>query len=182
MLTYSHKDKGAKLMNTRIEEIKKEIAEIKALDEQLYLKEVRNAPNHDEAFNNFWINGARERSHKIADLKWELKKEEQRDVNVGDGVTLHFYSDAEAYTIIKKTKCTIVIQRDKATLSKDFHPEIIEGGFVGHCINQDEQTYTYEADPNGYTYTARWSEAKGGWFVNGMRVTKGRHEFYDYNF
>ena len=106
-----------------------------------------------------------------------------KNAEVGDGVTLHYYSDAEAYTIIKRTATTLTIQRDKATLDPNFKPEIIPGGFVGHCINQHEQTYTYEPDPNGRIYKAYWSEAKKGYYVSGcLHVTPGRHEYYDYNF
>ena len=100
----------------------------------------------------------------------------------GDGVTLCFYSDAEAYTIIKRTAKTLTIQRDKATLSPDFKPEFIPGGFCGTVVNQHEQTYTYEPDPNGSVRIARWSEKKKGFYWHDLHVTPGRHEFYDYNF
>ena len=120
---------------------------------------------------------------RIKELKIVIKIEERREVKVGDGVTVCYYSDCKAYTVIKRTKATITIQRDKATLDPSFKPEFIAGGFVGHCVNQSEQTYTYERDENGTIQTARWSERDGMFKVNGcLKVYNGRHEFYDYNF
>jgi hypothetical protein len=106
------------------------------------------------------------------------------NAKVGDGVTMHLYSDAHAGTVIKVTKTQVVVQRDKATINPDFKPEMVAGGFAGHCTNQREQTYTYEQDSKGETVTFRWSEKKQRYCNNqrGYKLTKGRHEFYDYNF
>jgi hypothetical protein len=107
-----------------------------------------------------------------------------KNVKVGDGVTMHMYSDAHAGTIVKVTKTSVTVQRDKAKMDPNFKPEFEVGGFAGHCTNQDKQVYTYEQDPNGQTTTFRWS-AKYGQFRNGKMgtsLTKGRREFYDYNF
>lgn len=102
---------------------------------------------------------------------------------VGGGATLHLWTDAYACTIIKVTRCSVTVRRDKATLDPDFKPEWIIGGFAGHCTNQDEQTYTYEPDPNGTEYTIRWSKKYNSYGRPGdYRLTAGRHEFYDYNF
>lgn len=102
---------------------------------------------------------------------------------VGDGATVRYWTDCEAYTVIKVTPKTLTLQRDKAILSKDFKPEWVSGGFAGHCENQEEQSYTYEQNPNGRIVKAYYSEAKRGWYVEKtLRVSKGRHEFYDYNF
>jgi hypothetical protein len=104
------------------------------------------------------------------------------NVQVGDGVTLRLYSDRHAYTVIKKTKTTITVQRDIATLAKDWKPEVSIGGFAGHCTNNDSQEYTYEQNPEGQTEVFRWSK-KYGCFKNGSyTLGKGRHEKYDYNF
>lgn len=106
------------------------------------------------------------------------------NVKVGDGVTIHLYSDAHAGTIVKVTKTSITIQRDKATLNPEWKPEIIPGGFAGHCTNQSDQTYTYERNENGQTETFRWSKKYNRFRdgKNGRSITKGRREFYDYNF
>lgn len=106
------------------------------------------------------------------------------NVKVGDGVTMNMYSDALAGTVTKVTKTSVTIQQDTATLDPNWKPEIVIGGFAGHCTNQNTQAYTYERNENGATYTFRWS-AKSGYYKNsktGMTITKGRKEFYDYNF
>lgn len=128
----------------------------------------------------------RELIHALND---EIKRNEDEiraitnfNVKVGDGITLNYYSDSHAYTIISRTNKTITIQRDKATLNKNFKPEFIPGGFAGRCINQEEQTYTYERDEEGRTLTLRWSNKYGRFVCKEARVSNGRHEFYDYNF
>lgn len=106
----------------------------------------------------------------------------KENVEPGDGMTVCLWSDRHAYTVIKKTKTTVTLRRCKATLSPDFKPEFIVGGFVAHCTNQNEQTYTYEEDPDGEVIIAHWSQKKAGYYTNGAHVIAGRHEFYDYNF
>lgn len=106
-------------------------------------------------------------------------------VNVGDGVTICLHSDRHAGTVIKKTKTTITIQRDKATLDPNFKPEIVAGGYAGNCTNNEDQTYTYERDPEGMIETFRWSKKNAryqGGDDGSIKVIKGRYEFYDYNF
>lgn len=104
------------------------------------------------------------------------------NAQVGDGATVHYYSDAHACTIIKRTAKTLTLRQDKATLKDSFKPEFIVGGFCAHCTNQEEQEYDYEPNPNGSIYVAHWSDKKKGFYANGLHVTPNRHEFYDYNF
>lgn len=105
------------------------------------------------------------------------------NAKVGDGATVYLYSDSHAGTIVKVTKCTVTVRRDKAILDPNFKPEIIPGGFCGHCVNQDEQSYTYEPDENGALTTVHWSKKYNQYGLPGnLRLGKGRHEFYDYNF
>ena len=102
---------------------------------------------------------------------------------VGNGAAVHLYTDVEAYTIIARTPQTLTLQRAKAKLAADWKPEIIPGGFAGHCVNNNEQRWEIEPDPNGYIKKAYWSEAKCGFFVEGScRVSLGYCEHYDYNF
>ena len=106
-------------------------------------------------------------------------------VEVGDGVTVNLWSDRHAGTVIKKTKCSITIQYDTAILNPDFKPEFEIGGFAAHCTNQGEQSYTYERNPDGRIETYRWSNKRNRYQGGGdgsITVSKGRHEFYDYNF
>lgn len=127
-------------------------------------------------------------SHALEDLKEELSKWDSRhltpaNVKVGDGATINLYTDREAGTIVKVTKCSITIQRDKAIRDPNFKPEFIPGGFAAHCTNQDEQSYTYERNENGALTTLWWSKKYNRYGTPGnLTASKGRHEFYDYNF
>lgn len=104
-------------------------------------------------------------------------------VEVGDGVTVCLWSDRHACTVIKKTATSLTVRRDIATLDPSFKPEWIAGGFAGHCINQNEQTYSYEPDETGTVYRFRWSNKYGTYGQPGdLQLIKGRREFYDYNF
>lgn len=117
-------------------------------------------------------------------------------LNVGDGVSVSLWTDVDAYTIIKKTATTIILQEDKATPDPSFKPEFIPGGFAGHCTNQSDQTYTYEHDPNGAIVKIslrRWADDNGNerrkWKKTGVRTFEaggnayaGRRKFHDYNF
>ena len=121
----------------------------------------------------------------LENLKEEVENFSKRNlvpsnVEVGMGATQILWSDRRAFTIIKKTAKSITIQRDNAT--KTFKPEFVTGGFAGHCTNNDDQTYEYEANPNGETVTYRWSEKHQRYQNNYSSLIGGRHEKYDYNF
>lgn len=101
---------------------------------------------------------------------------------VGDGATLHYVTDAHAYTVIAVSPSgkTITMQQDKATLDPTWKPETIVGGFLGHTVNNADQRWVYEPNPDGRIIKARLTST--GWSHLGQKVTKDRHEFYDYNF
>ena len=104
-----------------------------------------------------------------------------KNAKIGEGATIHLWSDAHAYTIIKVTPSTITLQRDIALLNPKFTPNHIPGGFG--VTNQNDQTYTYEPDPTGKKITLHWSKRLGSYGgAAGFRVSMGRNEFYDYNF
>lgn len=118
------------------------------------------------------------------ELKFQIRREENREIEVGDGVTYCLYSDKHACTVIARTKNTLTIQQDKATLDPNFKPEWVAGGFAGHCTNANEQSYTYERNPNGTIYKCHWSEKYGRFQCSdgSIRIIRGRHEYYDYNY
>ncbi len=174
----------------RSEEIKNEIAALEAKDKATVKEMVFENPayapeNYDGLWRAYWNAFGREALTRKQELDHEYHKELNREIEIGDGVTLRLYSDCEAYTVIGKTAKTITIQRDKATLDPNFKPEWIAGGFAGHCTNQNEQTYTYERNPEGSKVKCYWSERLGCYTTGGdqsIRISRGRHEFYDYNF
>jgi len=117
-------------------------------------------------------------------------------LNVGDGVSVSFWSDVEAYTIIKKTPKTILLRTDKATLINRTELVFHTGGFAAHCENQNDQRYTYESDPEGFEVKItlrRWTDEEGNerrkWkrvnnrtFETGGNAYAGRRKFHDFNF
>lgn len=166
------------------EEVKNKLKRYEELD-----KFYQSTRNTEGEYKNLEYKHAHlEVIRKIVRLEDELRHvkayEAQLNLKVGDGVSCRLYTDVHAFTVIKRTAKTITIQRDEAILDKDFKPEIIPGGFFGHCVNQYDQKYTYKPNPNGITYTCRWSDKLNGFknpCGNGT-VSIGRHEFYDYNF
>lgn len=111
-------------------------------------------------------------------------------MKIGDGVTEILYTDRAAYSIVEiKSDRKIVVQKDTATLKEDFQPEIVPGGFAGHCTNNREQRYNYTPNPEGpqVVLTLRKS---GKWLPMGQSDSPRskswkigiRSEFYDYNF
>lgn len=124
----------------------------------------------------------------LCELEDDIRQYDERhltpaNAKVGDGATVYLYSDSHAGTIVKVTKRSVTVRRDKATLDPNFKPEIIPGGFCGHCTNQNEQSYTYEPDENGALTTIYWSKKHNRYGLPGNpQLGKGRHEFFDYNF
>lgn len=173
-------------MNLEIKTTEMKLSQLKAEyakeDERLnvYCKEYFNdAKLPEETFS------------KISSLEKEIRQVEKelsqlrlKNIEVGDGITINLYSDSNAYTVIKRTKSTITIQRDKVVLKPEFKPEFIEGGFSHICTNQNDQDYDYERDEDGRILTLRWSDKYNTWSTgnHGSSVSLGRHEFYDYNF
>ena len=105
------------------------------------------------------------------------------DVKVGDGVTVTLYTDRQAYTVIDRTAKSLTLQRDKAIKDPNFKPEWVTGGFSAICLNSEEQDYTYEPNLDGEIVKAYYSKRKGSFYVDKyLRCSKGRHEYYDYNF
>lgn len=121
-------------------------------------------------------------------LKEKIKKFDKMyltpaNIKVGDGVTVNLWSDRHAGTVIKVTKNKVIVRRDKAILDSNFKPQIIPGGFAGHCINQSDQKYTYELDLEGRVYEFHWSNKYCRYGQPGnLTLSKGRNEYYDYNF
>lgn len=109
------------------------------------------------------------------------------DPQVGDGVTVHLWSDSRAYTVVRRTAKRIWLRRDRATLLNGVNsgePDALQfypGGFVGHTSGA--QRWAYTPDENGETEVASL-RSDGKWRVaNSTRpVTAGRFEHYDYNF
>jgi hypothetical protein len=153
------------------------------LNDHRFMSDVETAQRFEDKGNTEMVNFMVEGIHKKAQ-EYSSQFLTPANVKVGDGVTMHLYSDSHAGTVVKVTKTSVTVQRDKSTLDPNFKPDFVVGGFAGHCTNQSDQRYTYEADPNGELVKFNWSK-KYSQFRNtkqGRSLTKNRHEFYDYNF
>ena len=100
------------------------------------------------------------------------------EINVGEHVTVCGYSDRTSYTVIRKTKSMIEIQKDFQEIDKEnWKPEWVSGGFAGHCTNQNYQKWIVKPDPKGIT--KRVFAKEDGCLKH---LIKGASPFYDYNF
>ena len=96
---------------------------------------------------------------------------------------MHGWSDVYPFEITRVVyDKTIEVRAMIAELDEAFKPEIIPGGFAGHCVNQGKQTYKYKSCPEGQVLRVRLG--KKGW-----KSSMGKHvlseqprKFYDYNF
>lgn len=104
----------------------------------------------------------------------------KESAEVGDGATVRLWSDSHAYTIIKRTPCTLTLRRCKTI--RDFKPEWIIGGFSAICTNCEDQKWKYEEDEHGEIIVAHWSNKFQRFRYKDMFVSAGRSEYYDYNF
>lgn len=170
--------------------IKQELEATKAEYERLYKQEVldnpqRTAESYHVIRQKFYNAYGSDLYDKEKALEAEYYKELNREIEVGDGVTMYLYSDRKAYTVIAKTAKTITIQRDKAIRDPSFKPEWVPGGFSAICTNCGDQAWTYERDPSGEVVRCRWSEKYGRYQTGSdgsIAIGRGRHEYYDYNF
>jgi hypothetical protein len=116
-------------------------------------------------------------------------------VKVGDGVSITIWTDTVAYTVIKRTESTMLLQQDTAKIINKDELTFIPGGFCAHCPNQGVQKWAHEPNPNGsiVKITRRlagkgenrricWKQAGHRTLSPGMVANPGRHTFHDYNF
>jgi hypothetical protein len=94
------------------------------------------------------------------------------------------WSDVHPYEIVRVVSPkTIEIRVMDAELDENWKPEIIAGGFAGHCTNQGAQKWDYKSNPDYTVIRARLR--KDGYFhsANGRHVlSKTPYKFHDYNF
>lgn len=147
----------------RLQEVKDKINELKAKKDE--------AMRDDSISWQEYIKIVNPLNDEIDYYERLLLRIKRYNVQVGDGVTICYYTDREAGTIIKRTKNTITYQQDKAIRTDN-------NGM------SDFQEYRYERDPNGKIEVYHWSH-KYGCFRNSknhLYVINGRHEYFDYSF
>lgn len=103
---------------------------------------------------------------------------------------MHGWSDVHPYEIVKViSDKTIEIRAMNATLDPNWKPEIVPGGFAGHCTNQSEQRWVYESNPDAPVIRMRACKPTSANRGYVWKSAYGHHclsdkprKFHDYNF
>lgn len=97
---------------------------------------------------------------------------------------LHGYSDIHPFEVVKVvSEKTIEVRRMNAELDPSWKPEIIAGGFAGHCTNQHTQRWIYSSDETSPVMRARLRKDGDFHSASGKHVLSDNpRKFYDYNF
>ena len=94
--------------------------------------------------------------------------------------TEYGYSQSYPWVEVKRTAKTVTLAPVKTERDPDWKPEIIPGGFAGHCTNQQEQTWLYDGVSEGRTVIRL---TKNGWKRKNTKFVQDVAKyFYDYNF
>lgn len=91
------------------------------------------------------------------------------------------YSQKYPWVEISRTAKTVTLAKVEVTKDPEWKPEILPGGFAGHCTNQHAQTWLFSHIDEARTVTVR--QTKRGWSYKDTKYIEGQaREFYDYNF
>lgn len=92
------------------------------------------------------------------------------------------YSQTYPWVVVKQTPLGYVLAQVRVGPDPDWHPETIPGGFAGHCVNQQAQTWLYKGVDQMVTRRIRKNK-RGDWSLRGTKYVEDMaREFYDYNF
>ena len=98
------------------------------------------------------------------------------------------YSQQYPWVAVRRTAKTITVAKVIVKPDPEWKPEIIPGGFVGHCVNQHDQTWLFGKINFADTRTLRVVKSRSAgrdyaWGLRGVEYVENRAiEFYDYNF
>lgn len=92
------------------------------------------------------------------------------------------YSQTYPWVEIKRTAQTVTLAKVNVGPDPEWKPNILPGGFAGHCTNQGQQTWMFAGIDQTNTRVIR-KNLKGNWVHKGVRFVEDvAREFYDYNF
>jgi len=110
----------------------------------------------------------------------------------GDKAHVCGYTDVTPATVVevKRGGKEVTVQVDNFELAEGEKPEVVAGGFVGHCTNQSDLKYDISRNENGghMTFTLRKWRGRYCWTIKGCNpngsqaIGAGWIAFYDYNF
>ena len=109
------------------------------------------------------------------------------DPQVGDHAHVLYYSDIHPCTGVKRTKKFVWGQMANYKLAEREKPNIIPGGFAGHCTNQRSLKYEFTRNLKGgitrfgLRDNGQWCQC-GDHSSNPTTLGEGWRAFYDYNF
>lgn len=95
------------------------------------------------------------------------------------------YTDVDPFEIVRVVSDqTIEIRAMDAQRDPTWKPEIIPGGFAGHCVNNHQQRWLITSNPEGRVVRVRLSKKRGWRDANGnqYRLNAQAIKFHDYNF
>ncbi len=96
---------------------------------------------------------------------------------------LYGWTDITPFEVLKETAKTISIRMMDSKRDPNWRPEIIQGGFVGNCVNNAEQKWditTNEKNPVIKAYLRKDGNYHSKYRKHKMSNIPVR--FYDYNF
>jgi hypothetical protein len=94
------------------------------------------------------------------------------------------YSDINPYEVVRVVSDkTLEVRAMDAKLAEGQKPEIIPGGFVGHCVNQHSLKYDITSNPQNSIIKIRLHK-NGYYYYHGSKfqLSDKPVRFYDYNF
>lgn len=112
-------------------------------------------------------------------------------------------SDMYPYeTVETVSEKTVKVRSMRCSLNPEWKPDIIVGGFVGHCVNQNSQQWIYHSDPDATVLQLRRKKhpikrkvfnnetmkfdtvVKYEWTHKGRRFVESENpvRFHDFNF
>ena len=145
----------------------------------------------------------RREQYAIVDESEARMRSEAPILEVGDGMSILGYSDVYPYEVIEVSKSgkKVKMRAMKSTLSPDWKPEVIVGGFAGHTVNNHSQKWIIDSDEdgsileishrtikcnphhnNGVSKLSKWMPVGEKARVGQMVVGEGARRFHDYNF
>jgi hypothetical protein len=100
---------------------------------------------------------------------------------IGKFVNRYFYTDVDVVGKIVDTfgKTGIIVESYTAEKDLEWKPEIIPGGFAGHCVNNRSQRWIFKPIQGGEKIRLRVSNR---FKKDGFRIQDEPYKFYDYNF